>query len=64
MTPAQTALSWLRAKPYVTAPIVGANRPAQLIETLEGLDKTLATDDLKLLDDVSDFERPRTMQEM
>ncbi|WP_020560193.1 aldo/keto reductase [Thiofilum flexile] len=58
--PAQVALAWLRAKPWVTAPIVGANTPEQLSELLAGLDYQLSAAHLAELDEVSNFPRPRT----
>ncbi|TCS38993.1 aldo/keto reductase [Reinekea marinisedimentorum] len=63
MTPAQAAINWLRAKPVVTAPIIGANSPEQLISVLNGLDKKLSAADVDELDQASDFHRPRTSLE-
>ncbi|CAN5920909.1 hypothetical protein BH23ACT10_BH23ACT10_12770 [soil metagenome] len=57
------AINWLRAKPWVTAPIIGANRPEQLRETLSGLDTPLDPADVATLDEVSDFRRPRHVRE-
>jgi aryl-alcohol dehydrogenase-like predicted oxidoreductase len=62
-TPAQVAINWLRAKTCVSAPIVGANRPEQLLELLNGLDKTLSVDHMARLDEASDFHRSRTSLE-
>ena len=59
ISPASAAINWLRAKPWVTAPIIGANRPGQLRETMAGLDTALTADDVATLDEVSDFRRPR-----
>ena len=39
--PAQVALAWLRTRPGVTAPIVGATRPAHLADALAALDVVL-----------------------
>jgi aryl-alcohol dehydrogenase-like predicted oxidoreductase len=64
LTPAQTAIGWLRAKPWMTAPIVGANRPEQLRDVLAGLDTPLSADAIARLDEVSDFHRPRTHREI
>ena len=58
-TPAQAAVNWLRAKPWVSAPIIGANTPAQLRDTLGGLDTPLSTDAVTRLDDASSFRRHR-----
>lgn len=63
ISPAAAAINWLRAKPWVTAPIIGANRPAQLRDTLAGLDTPLPDEDIARLDAVSDFRRPRVVRE-
>ena len=47
----------------MTAPIIGANRPEQLNDTLAGLDTPLHDDDLATLDAASDFRRPRIVRE-
>ena len=47
------AIAWLLAKPTVTAPIIGANSPAQLAETLPGADLRLAPYEIASLDAVS-----------
>jgi aryl-alcohol dehydrogenase-like predicted oxidoreductase len=44
---AQVALAWVLAQPAVTAPIVGASRPAHLEDAVAALDLTL-TDDERL----------------
>lgn len=59
MTPAQVAVGWLISKPWVSAPIVGANRPEQLHDTMSGLDRTIPDDAIARLDSVSDFRRSR-----
>lgn len=64
MTPAQAAIAWNRSRPFVSAPIVGANRVDQLREVLDGLDHELPADDLAELDAVSDWPRSRTDQEV
>lgn len=58
-TPAQAAINWLQSKPWVSAPIVGANTPTQLKATIEGLDKPLPVEALQRLDDISAFRRHR-----
>ncbi|MEL6893870.1 MAG: aldo/keto reductase [Actinomycetota bacterium] len=63
MTPAQAAINWLRSKPWVSAPIVGANRPGQLRESLGALDRQLSPDSVARLDAVSDFPRSRPSKE-
>jgi len=62
-TPAQVAINWLRAKPWVSAPILGANRPDQLNDIMSGLDKELTKEQVGALDEVSDFARSRTSLE-
>lgn len=57
--PAQVAIAWLLAKPWVTAPILGANRPDQLTDVLDGLEVALPEDEVRALDEVSDFHRSR-----
>lgn len=64
LTPAQAAINWLRTKPWMTAPIVGANRPDQLRDVLAGLDTPLPAEEVAVLDAVSDFHRPRTHREV
>jgi aryl-alcohol dehydrogenase-like predicted oxidoreductase len=63
LTPAQAAINWLRSKPYVSSPIIGANTPEQLRDVLTGLDSTLSPELCAELDAVSDFHRPRTSLE-
>ena len=63
ISPASAAINWLRARPWVTAPIIGANRPEQLRATMAGLDTPLPAEDVAALDEVSDFRRPRPARE-
>ncbi len=63
MPPAQVALRWLLARPWVTAPIVGANTPEQLRGSLEGLDRPIPAEAMARLDEVSDFRRSRPSTE-
>ncbi len=58
-SPAGVALGWLLSKPWVTAPIVGANRPDQLRDALADIDRPLSTESLARLDEVSAFRRSR-----
>ena len=57
-TPAQAAISWLRSKSWVSAPIVGANTPSSSAN-VDGLDKPLSSDHLVRLDESSSFRRSR-----
>jgi aryl-alcohol dehydrogenase-like predicted oxidoreductase len=63
LTPAQTAIAWLRSRPSVSAPIVGANTVEQLQDVLDGLNKSIPPQQLEALNAVSDFHRPRTSRE-
>lgn len=51
--PAEVALAWVRDRPGVAAPIVGARTTAQLRSALESLELTLPTEIVAALDDVS-----------
>lgn len=62
-TPAQAAVNWLRTRPGVSAPIVGANTPTQLKDVLAGLDLELGEEAIARLNDVSDFPRSRASLE-
>jgi aryl-alcohol dehydrogenase-like predicted oxidoreductase len=48
------ALAWLLHRPAVTAPIIGANSPAQLADLLPAAELTLSEDDMRRLNDVSE----------
>jgi aryl-alcohol dehydrogenase-like predicted oxidoreductase len=50
---AQVALSWVRDRPAVTAPIVGARTSSQLRAALGSLDLVLPEEIVSALDDVS-----------
>lgn len=63
-SPASAATNWLLSKPWVTAPIVGANSPEQLLETLGDLDRPLPPEGIDRLDAVSDFVRSRASLEV
>jgi aryl-alcohol dehydrogenase-like predicted oxidoreductase len=52
-SPAQVAIAWLRARPGVVVPIVGARREAQLRDNLGALGVALGADHLTRLDEVS-----------
>ena len=53
---AQVALAWLLARPAVTAPIVGANSPAQLQELLPAVELDLSEAQVDALDEASAIE--------
>jgi aryl-alcohol dehydrogenase-like predicted oxidoreductase len=47
---AQIALAWLRSKPVVTAPLVGASRVDQIDEAVASLELELSADELRALE--------------
>jgi aryl-alcohol dehydrogenase-like predicted oxidoreductase len=47
---AQIALAWVLAKPYVTAPIVGATKPQHLEDAIAALGLRLAADEMRELE--------------
>ena len=53
LSPVQVALAWVRDRPGVTAPIVGARTAAQLRTALSVEDLTLPPEIVAALDDVS-----------
>lgn len=52
-TPAAVSLAWLLAQPVITAPIVGANSPAQLQASLAALDVLLTPEQISRLNEAS-----------
>jgi aryl-alcohol dehydrogenase-like predicted oxidoreductase len=58
-SPAQVAIQWQRSKPWISAPIVGANTPDQLRSTIGNLDESLPPEAIERLDQVSSFQRSR-----
>lgn len=55
-TPAQVALAWLRSRPGVIIPIIGASTPEQLDDNLGGLDLDLAPEHRTRLNEVGRIE--------
>lgn len=55
-TPAQVAINWVRQKPGVMIPILGARKLTQLKDNLGCLDFELTDKQMKKLDDVSNIE--------
>jgi aryl-alcohol dehydrogenase-like predicted oxidoreductase len=53
LAPVEVALAWLRDRPGVTAPVLGARTAAQLRGALSAEDVTLPKAILEALDDVS-----------
>lgn len=56
LTPAQTALAWLLTQPVISAPIIGANSPAQLAESLGAAGVKLTADEMAELNKPSGWE--------
>ncbi|HEX7135052.1 MAG TPA: aldo/keto reductase [Iamia sp.] len=52
VSPAQTALAWLLAKPGVTAPIVGATKLQHLLDAIAAEQLTLAADEIASLEEL------------
>ena len=51
----QVALAWIITKDFITAPIIGANSVEQLEENVGALEVKLDEDEIKRLDEVSDW---------
>jgi aryl-alcohol dehydrogenase-like predicted oxidoreductase len=47
---AQVALAWIRQKPYVTAPIIGASKPQQLNDAVAALSLKLEPNEIEQLE--------------
>jgi len=58
-TPSQMALGWVLTKDFITAPIIGANTPAQLAESLSAAGLRLSADEMQMLDEISAWEKPK-----
>lgn len=50
VAPAQVALAWMLAKPYVTSPIVGATKPHHLDDAIAAVELTLDDDEVRALE--------------
>ena len=59
-TPTRVALAWQLQKPFITAPIIGANKVSQLADSLGAPSVTLSTEDVQRLDSVSGWQPTRT----
>jgi aryl-alcohol dehydrogenase (NADP+) len=51
------AIAWVLSNPVITAPIIGASRPEQLVDTLKALDLTIDDTLKQKLDDLTDEYR-------
>ena len=58
VAPAQVAIAWLLAQPGLTAPIVGATRPAQLDDHAAAVDMTLSAQDIAQLEGAYETQPP------
>lgn len=56
LSPIEVSLAWLRDRPGVTAPVLGARTAAQLRGALSAEDVTLPREILEALDDVSEID--------
>ena len=56
VAPAQIALAWLLARPTIAAPIVGANTPEQLADSMGATDLSLSADQIARLDAASAWQ--------
>lgn len=61
---AQVSLAWLLQKPYMTAPIVGANSAKQLGELLPASEVKLTGEEVAALNEVSTWNCSRTEKEV
>ncbi len=57
MSMAQLAIAWVMAHPAITAPIIGASRPAQLDDTLAAAQRPLPPEIKRKLDDLTNVYR-------
>lgn len=55
-SPSQVAINWVRQQPGVILPLLGASKPAQIVDNLACLDFTLGTEHLQRLDEISRIE--------
>ena len=53
---AEVALAWLRSRPGVTSPIIGANNVIQLKELLGAADLSLSPEEIKELDELTSWQ--------
>ena len=57
-TPAQAALAWMIAKPYMAAPIIGATDLDQLSSAAKATEFTITAEDAKALEEPYQFRVP------
>jgi aryl-alcohol dehydrogenase-like predicted oxidoreductase len=57
-TPGQIALGWLLTQPNMSAPIIGANTPAQLADSLGAAGLRLSAEEMQALNELTAWEQP------
>ena len=62
-TPTRVALAWMLARPFVTAPIIGANNTDQLADSMGAPDLVLSAEEIDEISTVADWEKSRTDRE-
>gem|GEM_PF-7041331 len=62
--PAQVALAWQLSRPFITAPIVGANTVQQLQDLLPAAQLQLSAEEVAALNEVSSWPLSRTEREI
>ncbi|HEY6841641.1 MAG TPA: aldo/keto reductase, partial [Chthoniobacterales bacterium] len=62
-TPTRVALAWMLARPFVTAPIIGANNTDQLGDSMGAPDLVLSAEEIDEISTVADWEKSRTDRE-
>jgi aryl-alcohol dehydrogenase-like predicted oxidoreductase len=62
--PAQVSLAWHLSRPFMTAPIIGANTVQQLQDLMPAVDLQLSTDQIATLNEVSSWPLSRTEREI
>ncbi len=62
-TPTRVTLAWHLSRPFMTAPIVGANNVGQLEDSMGAVSVKLSGEDVQAIDEVSDWQRSRTENE-
>ena len=51
VAPSKIALAWMTAKPWITAPVIGATSPAQVSDAVAALGVTLTADEITRLEE-------------
>jgi aryl-alcohol dehydrogenase-like predicted oxidoreductase len=56
-TPGQMALGWMLTQEFMAAPIIGANTPEQLVDSLGAVGLKLTSDEMRVLDELTAWEK-------